>query len=1127
MSSVTDEDGDTPDWIELYNAGNEPVNLSGYGLSDEIANPFKWVLPERVLPAGSYMLIFASGKDRPGHGTWETAVNWGDYWKYYVPTYELPGNWRLPGYDDSAWQLGPSGFGYGDDDDATVIGQTMSVYIRKTFSADDFQGIINAVLHIDYDDAFVAYLNGQEIARANIGTTGTIPAFNEPATIVTEPVICYGGYPVSYLVDMALIQPGNNVLAIEVHNIEISSSDITLIPFFSLLLETPPENPSGTPALLQLNDPRPHTNFKISSTGETILLTNPSGALADSLQSVNLPVGVSIGRKPDGSGTWSYFSEATPGMPNSTPAWPGVTSNVQFSHPAGFYQNSFMLTLGTGDPADIIYYTRDGSEPDETAQEYSSPVVIYETEVVRAIAVHGGYLPGRSSTATYFIGAEHDIPVFSLSTAPANLFDPVTGIYNDNNVWQDWERPIHIEFFDTDDSSGFSIDAGVKIYGGWTRTLPQKSLAIYARESYGNGEVEYPLFPDLPFDKYESFVLRNSGNDWQNTMFRDGLMTGLVADDGIDVQAFRPAVLYINGEYWGIHNIREKFNDQFIEMHYNVPHDSVDLLEVRSYPLAGDSLHYHEMISYIETHPMQYPDNYAYIKTQMDVANFITYEVAQIFYANTDWPGNNIKYWRPRTPGGRWKWMLYDTDFGFGLVNDYTHNTLAFATDPVGADWPNPPWSTFLLRQLLTNDEFRIDFINRYADLLNSSFKPERMLEHIDQKKSIILSEIPNQCSRWGGNIWQWLSNIQVLQTFATLRKSHAQSHVIQYFDLVDASMVELDVQPANSGKIKISTLSLDEFPWTGEYFNGIPVKITAAAMPGYRFKGWEGDIISDSMSITITFNNDKELKAVFEEYTPDYLVINEINYNSVPDFDPGDWVEIYNPYSYEVNLAGWTFKDEDDLHSFDLGTANVLGSNGFLVLCSDTAAFHNLFPDIANYTGDLGFSLAGGGELLRLYDFSGLLIDTVLYDDAAPWPTEPDGTGPTLELISPEFDNAQGESWRAYGQHGTPGNPNGIYIRVDENSKDEPEVQIVPNPFTTETHFLLISSLEQHVTVEIFNFSGLRVKSFPEIHIAKGIHELTWDGTTDKGNPLAAGVYFVKIFTENQAITRKVIKVR
>ncbi len=747
--------------------------------------------------------------------------------------------------------------------------------------------------------------------------------------------------------------------------------------------------------------------------------------------------------------------------------------------------------------------------------------------MVRAIAIHTGYLPGKVATATYFIDADSDLPVVSLSTNPAYLFDPEIGIYHDNNIWNDWERPIHVEFYDTDDTIGFAIDAGVKIYGGWTRTLPQKSLAIFAREDYGYNEIDYQIFPDLPFTTYESFVLRNSGNDWMNTMFRDGLMTGLVAEDGIDIPAFRPSVVYINGEYWGIYNIREKISDRYIEQHHNVSHDSLDLLEMSGWPIDGDAAHYDNMIAFIQNNSLSVPANYEYVKTQMDIENFITYEVAQIFICNTDWPGNNIKFWRPKTLGGKWRWIMYDTDFGFGLVYDYTHNTLAFATEPNGPDWPNPPWSTFLLRSLLTNYNFRVDFINRYADLLNSSFRVDRMIEQINQKKAAIINEMPEQINRWGGNMWDWLTNIQVLRNFAYERKNYAQSHVIQYFGLPEYSQVDLNVEPASAGRINISTLTLSDFPWSGEYFNGVPVKIKAIPDPGFKFIGWQGNIVSDSADITVIFSNYTELTAVFEAYIPDTIVINEINYHSAPDFNPEDWVEFYNPDDSLVDLTGWVFKDEDDAHSFPFPSGTVIEPYGYLVLCFDTTAFDSLFPEVINNLGNMGFGLSGNGELIRLYDPSGLLIDTVHYNDSLPWPVEPDGNGPTLELIDPSLDNALPESWMASGQHGTPGSENGVYVSVPfDRQTDELDCRINPNPFRGTTTFLFTSNTEQVIRIEIFNLYGERVMTIPHIMLPKGSYYFNWSGNDQNGNVLKPGLYVCKISTEKRAFGRKLIKV-
>jgi hypothetical protein len=1126
-SAILDEDGDSPDWFELYNPGSTEVFLGSFGISDDTSDFFKWVIPEINLGPQEYLLVFASGKDRNGIGEcWETIIDWGDSWKYFVPQYELPGNWRLPGYDDSSWSQGPSGFGYGDDDDATIVDPCVSVYIRKTFSISQLPAALDAILHIDYDDAFVAYLNGQEIARANIGTPGTYPAWDELALTTIEPMIYQGGFPIAFNVDPGLLQPEGNVLAIEVHNADINSSDLTLIPFFTLLLESAPPDPNGVPALLQLVNPKLHTNFKLSAQGESLILTEPSGIITDSLTFGYLSADVSYGRQPSGSVNWKYFPESTPGMPNSTIGWPGITEPTVFSPLAGFYPGGIQVVLSTGNPEDVIYYTLTGDEPTDGSAVYEEPIYIFETTVIRALAVHPGYLPGKISTATFFINVEHELPIVSLSTAPANLFDPETGIYHENNIWEDWERPLHVEFFENMDSLGFSLDAGVKITGGWTRTLPQKSLAIYARESYGYGDIEYPLFPELGYDKYESFMLRNSGNDWGVTMFRDGFMTGLVKNDGVDIQAFRPTIVYINGEYWGIHNMRERMTDRYVEMHYGVVRDSLDLLEFDGQPLAGDAVHYTNMLNFIQTHPMSLQENYAYIKTQMDIPNFITYEVTQIFLNNTDWPGNNIKFWRPRTPDGKWRWMLYDTDFGFGLVNDYTYNTLFFATDPNGPSWPNPPWSTFLLRSLLTNQEFKTDFINRYADLLNSSFRIPTMISQIDEKKNLIINEMPEHLSRWGGTVWDWLNNINVLRDFANQRKNYAQNHVVNHFNLPEYSPVTLEVAPPQAGKIKISTLVIEGFPWTGEYFNGVEVPLYAVPDTGYRFVGWQGDFTGDSTFLSVVFSQGAEITAVFEPYTPDTVVINEINYHSADDFDTDDWIELYHPCNAHVDLSGWIFRDEDDLHSFVVPEETILPEDGYLVLCADTAAFHALFPSVTNYLGNFDFKLDAAGELIRLYDMTGVLIDTVHYNDELPWPEEADGLGPTLELIDPWLDNALADSWLDYSEHGTPGGLNGPFTDIAESPGQKMlECLIHPNPFKNGTELTFYASVEKRARIEVFSIEGKIIWEQDHYLIPEGISKLYFDGSNGYGLPVPPGVYLCRIIVDGSCIVRKMVK--
>ena len=239
---------------------------------------------------------------------------------------------------------------------------------------------------------------------------------------------------------------------------------------------------------------------------------------------------------------------------------------------------------------------------------------------------------------------------------------------------------------------------------------------------------------------------------------------------------------------------------------------------------------------------------------------------------------------------------------------------------------------------------------------------------------------------------------------------------------------------------------------------------------------------------------------------SPDSLVINEINYNASLDFDPGDWVELYNPMDNPVNVSGWVFKDEDDLHAFTFASGTEISSGGYIVIANDMTAFHNLFPAVTNYVGSMGFGLAGGGELIRLYNNTGTLIDTVNYDDVAPWPTRPDGQGATLELLSPDLDNALGQNWKASGinTHGTPGAANSINVGFEELvAAEKLTLSIYPNPVRTEATIKINADQEiAEGTLEIYNLSGQKVQQ---------IENVTSKLLDFNRNELQSGCYFVR----------------
>ena len=1072
---INDEDGDSPDWIELYNNSDSSINLAGYGLSDDLNEIGKWIIPNITINPKNHLLIFASGKNRCEFKN--TIINRGDSWNYKIGTGQVLSNWTKIDYNDSEWLQGATGIGYGDDDDSTTIPiNTVLLYARKVFDIDNLDEVKNIILSIDYDDAFVAYINGVEITRSNI--TG-----NPPQSVITDhEALLYQNLQIeNFQIDniSEILIEGENLLAIEVHNVSSGSSDLTFIPYLTLSMSEKMENIQVSDDLIFTSESL-HTNFKINSDGETIILSDPTGSIVNQKDTGVLPLDISIGRKPDGGENWLFFSIPTPGSSNSTEGFNTLSSSPIFSKEAGFYETGIQISLSVESGNSPIYYTTDCSEPTINSTKYTNPFYVTETSVIRAICIESNSLSGPIITKTYLINTSHDLPVISLSTNPPNLWSPDSGIYvlgNDfnestpnygANFWEDWERPVHIELFESEGTLGLDIDAGMKIFGGWSRSKPEKSLAIFARNKYGYSEIPYQIFPDKNIFSFQSFVLRNSANDFEYTMFRDGFMQSIINGSNIDDQAYRPSVVYLNGEYWGIHNIREKLNEHYVASHHDVDPDNIDLLESNGHANHGDSNDWFEFINYIETHDLQIAENYDSVNDQIDILNFIEYNVAQIYFDNTDWPGNNIKYWKEKSENGKWRWILFDTDFGFGLYSDqrYKYNTLAFATNPNGDNWPNPPWSTLLLRKLLENDDFKHDFINCFCDNLNTRFLFSNVEDKLNEAKQRIESEIENHINKWKqgnnspgiGSINTWKNNINIMRDFGKNRQIYSYLHLKQKFSLDNLATLNLNILPENAGFIKINTIEINNPNWNGQYFRGIPIQVDAIPNPGYQFKNWTDGIVSTESNIdNIILNENMSLTCNFElgSSNDQNIVINEINYSSSDDFNTEDWVEIYNNSGNTISLNNWIFKDSDDSHSYKFPTNIQLQANEYIVLVNDRNKFSNLFPNVTNILGDFDFGLSKNDDMARLYNSNNELIDSVNYNAISPWPTESTKTGSTIILKDPNLDNTIPQNWVSSEKYGSPGEAN-FQTQVNETENIIPDKyslhQNFPNPFNSST---------------------------------------------------------------------------
>lgn len=663
--------------------------------------------------------------------------------------------------------------------------------------------------------------------------------------------------------------------------------------------------------------------------------------------------------------------------------------------------------------------------------------MINQNTLVKARIFEEGKL-SRSISQNYLIGANHDLPVISLNTEHRYLWDKIIGMYDygynyENsfpyfgaNFWEELEYPFYISFYNESGKVVFESDAGAKIFGGWSRGFEQKSFALFARGEYGVKSFDYLFFPDRAYASFESIILRNSGNDWDRAFLRDAVMTGLMMNSSVDVQAYRPVVSYLNGEYWGMYNMREKISENYLASLHGVDPDQIDLIEQNGMIKHGSNTEYLALRDFIQHNSLAINSNYENVINQIDIENYIEYNVANIYYDNTDWPGNNIRCWK--APGRKWRWIMYDTDFGLDLFDPSGHynNTLTFALNPNGPDWPNPPWSTLFLRKLMLNQQFKRKFINYFADALNSRFIPQNASAFVETLADNIRTEIYDHKSRWGHGI-NWESEIAKMKNFFSIRQNVVRNHIKSYFNL--PATHKLNVQNANPsmGNIRLNSLNIDGSYWSGIYFENNPVVLTAQPKPGYKFDHWSGDMDSEYKLINLNVNAEKTVKAHFVGVGPieQAIVINEINYNSPDVPNSSDWVELHNFSGKSIDISNWILKDDNDDHQFILPENTIMEAWSFLILCRNISNFSLVHPEVDQVIGDFEFGLNSDSDQVRLFDQNGNLMDQVSFLSSEPWPLEANGNGPTLELMSPELDNMLEGSWRAFPGLGTPGKIN------------------------------------------------------------------------------------------------------
>ena len=534
------------------------------------------------------------------------------------------------------------------------------------------------------------------------------------------------------------------------------------------------------------------------------------------------------------------------------------SQNVSFSASGGFYEKPFRLTLSCVDESLTIHYTTDGNAPTVNDLTYSSPIFLDQSlysqskiftitncpendwflpdSIQRCIVIRAaafdtlGHCTGKVTTNTYLIrsigGDTHGLPVVSLCADSLDLFDYERGIFvpgatfdpsnpgETGNYYQsgrEWERPMNIEFYELD-NTGINQQAGLRTHGGNGRGIQQKCMKIYAREEYGQKRFHYKFFEDLPLDSFKHLVLKPFTATWFRAGANNHICNQMASRLDMETLASRPVSLYLNGEYWGIYFIHERPDEHYLEDHGLADKEDINLIEGWYGDCeAGNNNNFLDLYDFIASNDLSDPSSYAYVASHIDINNFIDYQIFEIFTANLDWPANNMRCWQDGD--GPWRWIFFDGDLGL-IRKEF--DGFANATYDGPSAYPSSSRSTLFLRKLLENETFKVAFINRFNQLLNTAFAYESTKKINDESLAALRGEVPNQVARFGNPESQelWEGHMLAIDEFLLRRADYVWEQLSGYclsddFDITINAVYPSPAQNEIHIKVKSSNTAM------------------------------------------------------------------------------------------------------------------------------------------------------------------------------------------------------------------------------------------------------------------------------------------------------------------------------
>ena len=867
---------DYPDWIELKNTGGSVASLENYFLSDDPANPYKWSFPASAsIPANGQLMIMADGYDAiPGQSFPRGYWPWRNFtteryhtnfslaaagetltltqatgissttlvssavadpenaatWSYLDNGSDQSTQWRVRVFDDSTWLSGKSELGYGDSPNTPVSfgpsssNKFITTYFRHSFAVADPSAYQGLTLNLLVDDGAVVYLNGAEVVRRNM-PIGTITH----QTLATTAV---GGaaentfYP--YSIPANLLVAGTNVIAVEVHQSNGSSSDLSL-------------------------------DVSLVATSIT------GGTLVDTVTYTQQVSDVSYGRDATTPSQWKQLAESTPNAENTTSVVDDVRdtgNNVSVSPSGGVYASDQTVTLTTS--SGEIRYTLDGSNPKSSSLLYLNPLEFSATTILRAACFEAGKATGQIVTQTYFIGeSQGTLPYVSVVADPETLFGNTIGIYLNTHeplvssttfsalgardVYKGKDAPGHIEFFAPGGTGKFSANVGIRIGGENNWVHPQKAMNLAVRGKYGSDEIKYDLFPGSKNALHTGIALRDGGDRWANEMLRDAIWARIAKGYlNVDTADFRPVIVFVNGSYYGLHDLRERWDEMWFSQKYHVNSDDVDHLlyghitsgDVTLGVDKGDADDWLEFMAFINSADLTVQANWDYVESKIDVESFMDFVISESYGNNTSWY-HNREFWKQKKAGARWKWFLTDMDRTLSTAT--TSGILAAML--VDED---------VLVRLKVNTAFKRRLAQRYSAHMASTFTVARTHAIWDQVDAeISATEVSRHQTRWaprGMTSDTRAAGIAGSKTYATTRAGNAHSEIATQLSMSTA--VNFTLQITGSGTVQVQGVPVEAS--TFKMFPNAPFTLNAIPAPGYAFSGWIGVTGGENTSLTI-----------------------------------------------------------------------------------------------------------------------------------------------------------------------------------------------------------------------------------------------------------------------------------